>query len=269
MILAGIGIVKLLPKKEINTYQIETKIDLIIEDKTFQEFNSSQDSINENANELNFRFFDELTGYAVIPEYVEIKRREDGKSHRSISNGQISKNGTVIKRVANGAYDISVSAIGYLPMKTFFDLNDQTLNINFNLVPINPLNELTDLYIQSLHQPGMMVIVGCIVDDLTGKPLKKVQIYTSDKIVTTYSNEKGYFHLRIPLPEVEQQVELRGTIYFKLNNYITEVRQKFDMWSNGDAIFQIRMITGSGLNTISILENRLPSREIITKGRTP
>lgn len=222
----------------------------------------NQGVVNENANELNLRFFDELTGYAVVPEYVEIKQREDGKSHRSISSGQISKNGSILKRVANGVYDITVSAVGYLPMKTFFDLKDQKMNIHFNLVPINPPKELSDLYIQSLHKPDIMVIVGCIVDDLTGNPLTGVEVYTADKIGITYSNENGFFQLNIPLSEEEQQVELRGTIYFKLNNYITEVRQKFDMWSNGDAIFKIRMTAGSGLNSVSVLENRQPSREI-------
>lgn len=222
-------------------------------------------NINENANELNFRFFDEITGYAVVPEYVEIIQRENGKSNKSISNRQISKNGSVLKRVANGVYDITVNAEGYKPMKTFFNLNDQTVNINFNLVPINPPNELSVSYIQSLHQTDAMVIVGSIVDDFTGKPLKKVEVYTADNIEKTYSNERGFFQLTIPLAEDDQKVELRGTIYFKLNNYITEVRGNFDMWPKGDYIFKIRMKKGSGTNREKVIQNREVSRIILNQ----
>ncbi|MFA5973924.1 MAG: hypothetical protein WC780_16355 [Lentimicrobiaceae bacterium] len=224
-----------------------------------------QVEINENANELNLRFFDEVTGYAVVPEYVEIKQREDGKSNRSISNTQISKNGSVLIRVANGGYDITIYAEGYKPMQTFYNLNDLKVNINFSLVPVNRPKELSVPFIQSLHQDDVMVIVGTIVDDTTGRPLKNVELYTEDNIAKTNSNESGYFQLLIPLAEEENQVESRGTIYFKLNGYVTEEREHFDLYPNGDLIFKIRMKKGSGINKVKLFKHREVNREIINK----
>lgn len=222
-------------------------------------------NINENANELDLRFFDGITGYSVVPENVEIIPREPGKSNKSISSNQISKNGSAFKRLSNGLYDMTVDAKGYKPLKTFFDLKDQTIHINFNLDPINIPKELSDSCIQSLHKPDVMVVVGCIVDDFTGAPLEKVKINTSDDIVKTYSTKKGFFQIIIPLAESDDDAKLRGTIYFSLDHYITEVRENFDMWSNGDYVFKIKMVKGSGLNKVSVIKNREVSREILPK----
>ncbi len=231
-------------------------IDNIIEDTTIMIKSVEQASIDENANELNLRFFDEVTGYAVVPESVEIMIRDNGNTNKDISKGQISKNGTVLKHVSNGKYDIIVKAKGYLPINTFFDLNDQTVNINFNLAPINPPKEFSIANIQSLHQSDAMVIVGSIVDDIEGNPLENVNIYTLDGIAKTRSTDNGFFQLIIPLAENEHQVEERGTINFVLDKYITEVWKDFDMWPNGDYKFIIRMKKGSGINEIKVVQNR-------------
>lgn len=222
-------------------------------------------NINENANELDLRFFDQITGCSVVPENIEITPREPGKSNNIISNKQISKNGSVMKHLSNGLYDITVDAKGYKPLKTFFNLKDQTIYINFNLDPINIPKELSDSLIQSLHKTGIMAVVGCIVDEYKGAPLERVKINTSDEIVKTFSSKKGFFQIMIPLPESDDDAKLRGTIYFSLDQYITEVRENFDMWSNGDYVFKIKMIKGSGLNRVSVIDNREVSREILPK----
>jgi hypothetical protein len=220
---------------------------------------------NENASELNFRFFDVKTGYAVVPENVEIQPRGTGLL-KTIKSNQIAGNGTVIKRLANGAYDIKVKAKGYEPMQTFFDLNNQTVNLRFNLVPVNPPEELSVSTIQSLHKENAMVIVGSVVDDFTGEPLNNVAICTEDRAAKAITDKRGFFKLIIPLAENARQVELRGTIYFVRENFNTEVRDNFDMWSNGDYIFQIRMGKGSGINKSKIVQNREALRTIWSKG---
>jgi len=101
----------------------------------------------QNQSELNLRFLDEATGYMVIPEYVEIKHRENEQLSHNNSRKQIAHNGTLTIKVANGVYDITVVAQGYAPMTTFFELNNQTLKVNFNLVPIKPPEELSSAYI--------------------------------------------------------------------------------------------------------------------------
>jgi len=229
----------------------------------------SSQNVQQGQSKLNLRFFDEATGCVVIPNNVEIKQRENSKISCNFSNKQIASNGTVLIPLANGIYDITVFASSYKPMTTYFDLNNQTLNVNFNLVPIVPIKELSSEYIQSLHQADAMVIVGFIVDDATGMPLDKVVIYSADKIANSLTKKNGFFQLILPLAENENAVENRGTLYFKKNNYTTEVRQKFDMWPSGDVILQIRMKKGVGLNKENIIQNRDVNRLLLDKTSQP
>lgn len=239
--------------------------DSIAKDSICLEETLNQNIINENANELQLTFVDAVTGYAVVPENIEIKKRGTDDLNRNISRKEILNNNSVIKHVSNGVYDITVYAEGYKPMQTFFDFNKQTVNINFNLVPVNRPKELSVSYIQSLHQDEAMVIVGSILDDSTRKPLEHVEVYTEDNIEKTFSNKSGFFQLIIPLAEKEEEVQSRGTIYFKLNQYITEERENFDMWPNGDFIFKIKLKKGSGLNKKEVIQNRKINRTILTK----
>lgn len=233
-------------------------------------YNKNLNSRNENGlqnheNELNLKFLDVATGYAIIPENIEISQKDDIKTKYKISNKKISQNGTISLTMRNGMYDVVVNAKGYKSLTTDLELNNQTLNVNLNLEPLALLDELTPTHIQTLHRTDAMVIIGFVADDFSGKPLGKVTIYTADKKVRTSSNENGFFQIIIPLPENNNAVENRGTLFFIKNNYVTEVRQKFDLYPKGDLGFKIRMKKGKGINKENIIEDREVTRITIDK----
>lgn len=211
---------------------------------------------------FNLRFQDEGTGLAVVPDNIEVRGKNGGKALQ-ISKEQIAANGTASVKLDNGPYDITVKAPGYEPMSSSFQLNNQMLDVNFNLVPLNPAKELSSEYIQSFHRKDAIVIVGFIADNATGKPIENVEVRSADKKAKTFSKSNGFFQLTLPLAENENIVEERGTLFFEKASYTTEVRQNFDMWPNGDLILQVRMKKGTGLSKEDILPTRKANREIL------
>lgn len=251
-------------KQQTELKKEEQKEEFVQTNETAQTVQDSpSDQTTQNQSGFNFRFLDEGTGMAVRPDKVEIKKKSDGKSFTQITKEQIDPSGTTSIKLPNASYNISVSAQGYEPMSSFFTLDNQILDVNFNLVPLNPKKELSSAYIQSFHRQDAMVIVGFVVDDAAGKPLDNVEIYSADKKSKTFSKSNGFFQLILPLAEKENAVEDRGTLFFEKGNYTTEVRQNFDMYPNGDIILQIRMNRGSGINKTDILQTRKANREIL------
>ncbi|HPI28997.1 MAG TPA: hypothetical protein PLS26_00595 [Bacteroidales bacterium] len=208
------------------------------------------------SNILNLRFLDVSTGYFVIPDEVIITQRENKDFAMTITSEKIAENGTISISFMNGTYDINVNAPNYFSMSTFFQLTNDTLNVNFNLEPIAPLNELTDTYIQSLQAQDAVVITGVIVDEISGKPLNHVKVYLKDNTASAFSKENGYFVLSAPLPEKEAEIADRNILIFEKDDYITEIRKNFDMWPYGDAIIQIRMNKGTGTHEADIILSR-------------
>jgi hypothetical protein len=203
--------------------------------------------------ELDLRFIDESTGFVITPDNVKINRRNGGseeyfdKTQRPI---------TIQKQLENGLYDITVTANGYKPMSTYFDLQSQTVNVNFNMTPVAVPKELSVAYVQSLHSSNSMVLVGTTIDDVTGKPLSDVEIFSKDGVARSKSDKKGFFHIVVPLAYNKDQLKDRGVILYKKEKYKTEIRENFDMWPNGDAIVKIRMVRGNGQNRVRVIQDR-------------
>lgn len=114
-----------------------------------------------------------------------------------------------------------------------------------------------------MHRSDAIVVLGFIVDDLTGKPLENVIIHTVDNAAKTETNSIGFFQLFIPLPTLKDNINERNALIFEMNTYKTEIRENFDMWPSGDCIIQIRLKTGVGINKENIIKNRQPSITLI------
>jgi hypothetical protein len=228
----------------------------------------AQNSLPENHSRLQIRFLDVATGYALIPEVVEIQKRgaEASSILRSKKN-DIADNGTMEATLPNGTYDISVRKTGYLPMATFFELNNNDLKVNFNLEPFYPRSELSPQYLSSLHRTDALVVVGFVVDDVSGKPLSGVQVQPKDNIVSTRTDENGYFQFLLPLPDVKASIAKRNELLFQKSGFTTEVRKNFDMWPNGDMMLQIRMKKGGGIHEERILLARNASISLMNDAR--
>ena len=214
---------------------------------------------------FNFKFIDEVTGVRVLPYEVIVKERNNRNLQYKIDAGKIASNGTFFLPLTNGVYDVTVSAVGYKQVATYFEVQDKKINVNFKMEPQSPPAEVSVDYIRSLHKADAMVITGYVVADELGLPLDSVLVYSADKAARTVTDKRGYFKLVLPLPVSDAQVEARNKVLFARQGYTTEVRQRFDMWPNGDAMLKIRLTRGSGVHTVDIVKKREPMRAVINK----
>jgi hypothetical protein len=214
---------------------------------------------------FNFKFIDEVTGVRVLPYEVIVKEPNNRNQQYKIDAGKIAGNGTAFLPLTNGVYDVTVSAVGYKQVATYFEVQDKKINVNFKMEPQSPPAEVSVDYIRSLHKADAMVITGYVVADELGLPLDSVLVYSADKAARTVTDKRGYFKLVLPLPVSDAQVEARNKVLFARQGYTTEVRQRFDMWPNGDAMLKIRLTRGSGVHTVDIVKKREPMRAVINK----
>ncbi len=214
---------------------------------------------------FNFRFVDEVTGARVLPYEVIVKERNNRNLQYKIDAGKIAANGTVFLPMTNGVYDVTVSAVGYKRVATYFEVKDKKINVNFKMEPQSPPAEVSVDYLRSLRKADAMIITGYVMADELGLPLDSVLVYSADKAARTVTDKRGYFKLVLPLPVSEAQVEARNRVLFTRYGYTTEARQRFDMWPNGDAMLKIRLKRGIGVHTVDIVNKREPMRSVLDK----
>jgi hypothetical protein len=205
---------------------------------------------------LRLHSSDAATGYSVLIDNVIIRNKENNKIAIKYSKSNIDDKGFILIPLKDGKYEISVEAKGYDNMTAEFAFYNDSLDVDFNLVSTIPHSELKPENVQKLHQDNAMIIVGFVVDNVSGNPIKEVNIFTKDNIVNTTTNSKGFFQLAIPLPSNDKEVSERNTILFSKQGYITEVVEKFDMYPRGDIGLKIRLGSGLGENTRAIITHR-------------
>lgn len=209
----------------------------------------------EKPSMLMLKFFDVGTGIAVLPVKVEIKSHQSDRRY-GFSRKDISESGVLNVPLEDDVYDVMVFADGYKPMSSFFSFEHNSLNVNFNLEPIQPTKQLTSLFIEQLHTKESIAIVGYVVDDDTGKPVEGVSVFSEDNKVKALSGKDGFFQLILPLPNDQSEIARRGILHFEKVGYTNEIRTNFDMWPNGDMILQIRFHRGSGNRSEEIIKTR-------------
>jgi len=214
---------------------------------------------------FNFRFIDEVTGARVLPYEVIVNDRNNSNQKYRINAERVAANRTTFLPVPNGIYDITIHATGYKQVATYFEVKDKKINVNFKMEPQTPPAEVSVDYIRSLHKADAMVITGYVVADELGLPLDSVLVYSADKTARTITDKRGYFKLVLPLPVSDAQVAARNKVLFARYGYTTEVRQRFDMWPNGDAMLKIRLTRGSGVHTVDVVTKREPMRAVLNK----
>ncbi len=217
---------------------------------------SSVEANDVNGGLLQLRFLDEATGYAVIPFAVRVKHNDDARHDKVYSAREIASNGTLAVPTYGGKVDITVEAAGYEPMSSFFTLTDEDLKVNFNLVPLNPPSESTVAAIAAKHRPNAMVVTGFVVDDGTGRPVHGASVRALDRSATTTTDVRGFFSLVVPLPSGSTDLTSRNTVLFSMATYSVESYSNFDMWPEGDVIFQVRLKKGAETNHVNVLPNR-------------
>lgn len=209
-----------------------------------------------------FRFEDAQTGIRVIPERVVLTSRNGEKNGYILAGKQITDSGTTKLSVADGIYDIEVTAGGYKTMTTWFEMQGKELKVRFKLDSKQPDRRLAPDYLNKYRGKDIMIITGTLTDEETGLPLAGVKVTTTDKIATTTTDSMGHYLLQLPLAQNESELGKRGTLIFTKDGYTTEIKERFDMWPHGDLILPITMHKGIGTNRTNVIEKREIHREL-------
>lgn len=210
-----------------------------------------------------FSFEDAQTGVRVVPERVLLTSRNSEKTKYLLTSMQISDSGISRVNVPNGTYDIEVEADGYKLMSTWFEMQAKELKVRMRLDSKHPNQQMTLDYLGKYRGKQIMVITGTLTDETTGLPLAGVTVTSADKIVATTTDSTGHYLLLLPLAENENELTQRGILIFTKDGYTTEIRERFDMWPNGDLILPLRMSKGAGANTANVIEKREIHRELL------
>ena len=155
-----------------------------------------KESIVPNKNgSIDFQILDSATGYAVSS--VTIKWDVVAKSILAAlpHSGLSSSGGNFVQQLSPGEYVFEISAPGYQPMRTHFDIAGSTVHANINLDPLSPPQELRDDMVAPKLRDEFELVHGYIVDAITRRPLAGVQLHLQESGATATSDSRGYFLL--------------------------------------------------------------------------
>jgi Secretion system C-terminal sorting domain/Stage II sporulation protein len=205
-------------------------------------------------NQINIKFFDEKTGFAVLPNYYKLVNEKAGVVFEN--NFRTTINLLEFTKIPKGKYQLSVAAFGYKSMTTSFELNNiEPLNINFQFEKENPLFETTFEFIHAQQSAENILVTGFVSNDADGLPLSNVQVYNLKNNIFTKTDANGFFKIKIPLSLNVNDLAL----HFTCKGYNEEVRKNYDAYSYGDVGLKIALKKGNTINEENVVVGREPA----------
>lgn len=110
---------------------------------------------------------------------------------------------------------------------------------------VSPVETQSD-YLISLKQKGTMIFTGFIVDDESGFPIEGAHITLSDRSASSTTDRRGYFVMRIPMPDAPGNLAMI-TMVFEKDGFKTIERRSVPIWSPGSTMYRFRLEPGRGL----------------------
>jgi len=181
-----------------------------------------------------------------------IFRIEDAYTGKKIfAEIKVIRNGNLITKVKadgkyefllpEGKYDFYFEAENYLPLSTYFYINEkETLNVNCLLVPVKRENIFPE------KRENLTGIRGYVTDE-DGKPLKNAQVILKGKKLKTFTDDEGIFEFWIEVPQKEYSSPFdipKDTIILNLEGYKKILREIILIPEN--VILKIKMEKGEG-----------------------
>ncbi|MEO8513785.1 MAG: SpoIID/LytB domain-containing protein, partial [Ignavibacteria bacterium] len=99
--------------------------------------------------------------------------------------------------------------------------------------------------IKSLLKPDAALLLGYVVDDITGLPLSNVAVKSGESKVIAVTEAAGYFEVMTPAL-CEQRTTL--DLNFEKAPYNANIYRDFEITPNTDFIFTVRMKSGKSIN---------------------
>jgi stage II sporulation SpoD-like protein/type IX secretion system substrate protein len=186
-------------------------------------------SLISYSSNLNIKIFSGENGYSLAPQQISLTDIT-GKSIQLINRQSAA--------LPSGDYSLYVYSEGYQPSQTNFTINENDLNCNIYLDPVNKDPLLSSSRIKQTVKENYTLILGYITDINTGEPISSAIIKDEKSAVTTISNGRGYFEFFIP-----SSCEARTTADIIINKagYILKEFRDFEISSKTDFIFTARL----------------------------
>lgn len=188
---------------------------------------------------IELKFFSSQTGYIVVPDNLHIKNAASSQTLISINSN--SKN-VYSATLSAGSYSITAFKIGYLSSQTSFTIDENEIKYDIFLDPLTSNAMLEPARIKSLLRTDAALLLGYVVDDVTGLPLGNVELKNGNSKIIAETDAEGYFHVFLPAV-CEQRTIL--DLKFEKVSYNSEQYSKFEITPNTDFIFTVRMKRGS------------------------
>jgi hypothetical protein len=196
--------------------------------------------------EMNLRFKDSKTGFAVMPDEVLIYDAATNQRFDRIESSEIEPRGGVSIALPQAVYWLLISSGGYQPMTAKLFAGDPAVSkYVFNLDPLAPPAELETARIASLRREDATLVSGFVTDEETGRPLPDVKVYSPQTAAETATDSRGYFLIYLPADAVS------GTLLFERPGYIIQERVGIELWPGGDWLYRIFLSPGEGKEIIN------------------
>jgi len=193
------------------------------------------------AGRLELKFFSSETGYSIAPDKLLVTDANNPANSISIQN---NSGNSYIAELEKGSYFITAYRSGFASSQTNFTINDNEIRYDIFLDPLTGNSKLNTQRIRSLMKPDAALLLGYVVDDVTGEPLSNVTLYNSSSQLTQ-TDAEGYFQVYVPA-NCDSRTML--DLNFGKEPYNNELYKSYEVTPSTDFIFTVRMKKGQ-LNT--------------------
>ena len=195
------------------------------------------------AGNIELKFFSSETGYLVTPDHLIVSDAFNSKNTITIPH---NSNNSYTAQLRAGSYLITVFKSGYNSSQTGFTIDENDVKYDIFLDPVSSNQMLNPQRIKNLLKPDKALLLGYVVDDITGEPLVDVALTDGSSKTLAKTDGTGYFQVELPAV-CEQRTTL--DLNFEKAPYNKEEYNSFEITPNTDFIFTVRM--KSGLQNIS------------------
>lgn len=189
------------------------------------------------AGRLELKFFSSETGYSISPDKLLLTDANNPANSISIQN---NSGNSYIAELTRGSYFITAYRSGFASSQTNFTISNNEIRYDIFMDPLKSNVKLKTQRIRSLMKPDAALLLGYVVDDVTGDPINNVSLYNSSSQLTQ-TDAEGYFQVYVPA-----NCDTRTMLDLKFGKvpYNNELYNSFEITPNTDFIFTVRMKRG-------------------------
>ncbi len=190
---------------------------------------------------VSVRFINSSTGHSIVPDRISLTN-ESSSLLQLFAKDDLTGFGFSRLHLEEGTWKADIYANGFQTMTARIH-SSKDARYEFFLDPVALTAELHPDVIAKLHRPDGTIIVGYVVDDATGIPLKDALISNSAGVFVS-TDASGFFKIFLTL-HGENRISVSHP------DYVSEERTNIEVWPNGDWIYNFRLQRGAGKHSLN------------------